>query len=273
MRNIRHLVILICASGMAQAAAPFRFAVIGDRTGSTQPGVYEKVWTALAAEHPEFVLCTGDLVEGGRDASAESEWKEWSELMAPWKAIPFYSAPGNHDIWSASSESQFRKYTGHPAHFGVDAGPVHVTVLDNSRADGLTPEEYAFAEDDLKEHAAAAVKIIISHRPFWLLSTVLDGGDFAIQRLAKKYGVQYVVAGHVHAMLHATVDGVEYISMPSSGGHLRASSKYEDGWFFGYGWVEVQDGKATFRIRALDGAETVPAQWGMTGLKPPDPGR
>ena len=67
-------------------------------------------------------------------------------------------------------------------------------------------------------------------------SSTLCCGDttFPLHRLAKKYGVQYVIAGHVHEMLHFTLEGIEYVSMVSSGGHLRASGKYEDGWFFGY---------------------------------------
>jgi hypothetical protein len=78
--------------------------------------------------------------------------------------------------------------------------------------------------------------------------------------------VQYVVAGHVHQMLHLKLEGVEYVSMVSSGGHLRASGRYEDGWFFGYARVAVMEGTVQFRIHGLDGRETVLADWGAAGL-------
>ncbi len=264
---MRKLIVLLLGAVSVFAADPFRFAVLGDRTGSTQPGVYEQVWSAISDRKPAFVLGVGDLVEGGKDATAEAEWEEWAKIMTPWKSVPFYPAPGNHDIWSAPSEVLFRKFTGRAPHYSFGSGPVHVTVLDNSRTDDLAPSEYEFLEADLKAHADASVKIIVSHRPFWLFGVMLGDREARLQQLAKKYDVRYVIAGHVHAMLHGQLDGVDYVSMPSSGGHLRASAKYEDGWFFGYGWIEVVDGKATFRIRSVDGKETSIDDWGMAGLK------
>jgi 3',5'-cyclic AMP phosphodiesterase CpdA len=272
MSSASRLLLALVGTALAcSAAEPFRFAIFGDRTGSTQPGVHEQVWTTAAANHPAFVLSTGDLIEGLQDATAEAEWQDWAKMMVAWKSIPFHTAPGNHDIWSAASAALFEKFTGKPRHYGFDSGPVHVTVLDNSGGDNLSVSEFNFMVDDLKAHADAPVKIIVSHRPFWLFSVMIDGGEFPLQQVAKKYGVKYVIAGHVHALLHSTVDGIEYVSMPSAGGHLRASSKYEDGWFFGYGWVEVADGKSSFKIRAVDGTnvrETTLEDWGMTGLKP-----
>ncbi len=250
----------------SQPSDPFKFAVIGDRTGSTEPGIHEQVWKSVAARQPAFVLGTGDLIEGGKDTTAAAEWLDWTKSMEPWKSIDFHTPPGNHDIWSASSESLFEKNLHHPRHYSFDAGPVHVTVLDNSRSDALPAEELKFATEDLQDHADAKVKIIVSHRPFWLFNAVLGNPDFPLHQLAKKYGVRYVIAGHVHAMMHAQLDGIDYISMPSSGGHLRASAKYEDGWFFGYAWVEVRDEKVEFKIRDLTGKETTLDAWGMGGL-------
>ena len=62
-----------------------------------------------------------------------------------------------------------------------------------------------------------------------------------------QYGVQYVIAGHLHEMLHFRLEGIDYVSMPSAGGHLRGYQKYEDGWFFGYVGVDVKQNKANFR--------------------------
>jgi hypothetical protein len=71
---------------------------------------------------------------------------------------------------------------------------------------------------------------------------------------------------------------VEYVSVASSGGHLRLSKKYEDGWFFGYSLI---DG-TTFEIHELtpphgEGRVTHLEDWGKTGLQqrssPPQPAR
>jgi 3',5'-cyclic-AMP phosphodiesterase len=112
----------------------------------------------------------------------------------------------------------------------------------------------------------------VSHRPSWILNVALRNGDFALHRLARQYGVKYVIAGHIHQMLHFTLDGIEYLSMPSAGGHLRASGEYRAGWFFGYTVVEVAGEAAKFTIHELkapkgEGRVTGLADWGMLGLK------
>jgi hypothetical protein len=83
----------------------------------------------------------------------------------------------------------------------------------------------------------------------------------------KRYGVQYVLAGHVHQMIRATLDGIEYVSMPSAGGHMRGMGGYEDGWFFGYAVVDVKNATAAFALHEL-GSEhaTTIKDWGLVGL-------
>jgi Icc protein len=249
----------------------FRFVILGDRTGEARPGVYEQVWREAAVENPAFVVSVGDTVEGLNDATAEAEWQEVQRILAPYKRFPLYLAPGNHDIWSDSSEKLFRKYAAHAPHYSFDYGQAHFTILDNSRWDELPPEELTFLEKDLEAHAKQPVKFIVSHRPSWLIPAAFASRSFALHQLAKKYGVQYIIAGHVHQLLHIDLDGVTYLSMPSSGGHLRASEKYEDGWFFGQTLIEVLGQTVNFQIRELkpphgQGRVTSPKDWGKLGL-------
>ena len=255
----------------SQAFEPFRFAVLGDRTGEAQHGVFQEALREAAAEEPAFLLSIGDLIEGLNDDSVESEWAAFDRMLAPFRRYALYMAPGNHDIWSEKSETFFRKYTGRATHYGFDYGPAHVTVLDNSRSDEFPADELTFLEKDLQAHAAQPVKFIVSHRPSWLIHAVLRNPDFAVHRLAKKYGVQVVLAGHVHQMLHIDLDGVSYVSMASAGGHLRLSKKYEDGWFFAYGLVVVSGKAVNFQIKELKppygkGRVTTIKDWGAAGL-------
>jgi hypothetical protein len=72
-------------------------------------------------------------------------------------------------------------------------------------------------------------------------------------------------------MLRVELQGVTYLSIPSSGGHLRASGKYEDGWFFAHTRVDVHGADAEFRIEELNspygkGRITLANEWGMLGL-------
>ena len=161
---------------------------------------------------------------------------------------------------------------GRAPHYSFDFGGAHFTVLDNSRSEELSDGEIAFLEADLKAHAARPVKFIISHRPSWILSVALRNGDFALHKLARQYGVKHVIAGHVHQMIRFELDGIEYLSMPSAGGHLRASGEYRAGWFFGYTVVQVEGTAATFTIHELrapngQGRVTGLKDWGMLGLK------
>src|SRR5207248_2994342 len=147
-----------------------------------------------------------------------------------------------------------------------DYANAHFTILDNSRSDQMPQTELTFLEQDLKAHANQPVKFIVSHRPSWIVKVVLRDPNFPLHQLAKKYGVQYVIAGHVHEMLHYTLDGIEYMSVPSAGGHLRASGKYEDGWFFGYTGVDVAGTAVAFHIHELHGRATTLQDWSTAGL-------
>jgi 3',5'-cyclic-AMP phosphodiesterase len=249
----------------------FRFAILGDRTGGAQPGAYEQVWREAAADHPAFAITAGDLIEGLDDASADSQWREFRRTLQPYEGIPFYAAPGNHDIWSAASERLFRQYSGHPPDYSFDYGSAHFTFLDNSRSDELPAAELSFLQQDLETHTRQPLKFVITHRPSWIVAVALKNPDFPLHQLARRYGVHYVIAGHVHQLLHFEFEGVTYLSLPSAGGHLRASSQYADGWFFGHILADVRGSEVEFRIEEvkppLGQARTTRfSDWGMLGL-------
>ncbi len=270
-RNLLRIAAWLALALTPSAAQSFRFAVLGDRTGEAQPGVYEEIWKEVAAENPAFVVAVGDTIEGLNDATADSEWRAITEMLQPYRRIPFYPAPGNHDIWSPASEKLFREHTGHAPHYSFDYEQAHFTILDNSRSDDLPAGELAFLEQDLQAHAAQPVKFVVSHRPSWLMNAVLRNPDFPLHHIAKKYGVQMILAGHVHEMLHAGLEGISYVSMPSSGGHLRASKQYEDGWFFGYGLIEINGTDVRMEIKERKppegrGRVTRLDDWGAAGL-------
>lgn len=246
--------------------ASFHFVLLGDRTGEAQPGIYERVWQQVAKEHPAFVVSVGDTIQGLDDATAATEWRQVFALLRPYRGIPLYLTPGNHDVWSAVSEQLFRQYAGHPLHYSFDYAQAHFTILDNSRSDEMPAAELEYLEKDLAAHAAQPLKFIVSHRPSWLLDAALQNPDFPLHRLAKKFHVQYVVAGHVHQMIHTELDGVTYISLPSAGGHLRLSGRYEDGWFFGHTLVEVSGEGVRFHIEDIGGRATTLGDWGTVGL-------
>ncbi|MCU1239022.1 MAG: metallophosphoesterase [Candidatus Solibacter sp.] len=260
------LVRLALALAFSAAAADFHFVLLGDRTGEVQAGVFQKVLAQSAANRPAFLLTVGDTIQGGKDATAENEWKDVERILAPYRRIPLYLTPGNHDVWSAVSESLFTKYSGHPLHYSFEYGGAHFAVLDNSRSDVMPAAEFAWLEADLRAHETAAVKMVISHRPSWLMDAALGNTNSALHKMAKQYGVCCVLAGHVHQLIHAELGGVTYLAAPSAGGHLRLSAKYEDGWFFGWTKIDVKGSDVSFEVHSVDGQVTGLGAWGRAGL-------
>jgi Icc protein len=268
---IAALLFALLRTGASTDVPPFRFVILGDRTGEAAAGVYEQAWREAAAELPAFVITVGDTIEGSLDATAPAEWQQAERILQPYKRYPIYLTPGNHDIWSAVSERLFREHSAHPPHYSFDYRQAHFTILDNSRSDEFSAGEMDFLQKDLQAHAAQPVKFIFSHRPSWLIDVALQKPDFALHQLARQYGVQYVVAGHIHQLLRFQLQGVTYLSMPSSGGHLRASREYAEGWFFAHALVNVRGTDIDFHIEELkpphgQGRVTVSTDWGMAGL-------
>jgi predicted phosphodiesterase len=108
------------------------------------------------------------------------------------------------------------------------------------------------------------------------VNVVINDPGFELHRIAKRYGARYVIAGHLHELLHAELEGITYISLPSAGGHLRGTGKYSDGWFFGYTVIDVDGTNAAFSVHELDapagqGRTTGLNVWGKAGLIHPAP--
>jgi 3',5'-cyclic-AMP phosphodiesterase len=266
--------LLLCGGMLvAYASTPpeIRFAILGDRTGEAVPGVYEEAWRETNLDHPDFALTVGDTIQGGNDETLNAEWQEVMRMLTPYREHPIFFTAGNHDIWSDASARAFEKFTKRPPHYSFDYQEAHFTVLDNSRSDDLPATELAFLEKDLQLHAKQPVKFIVSHRPSWILHVVLGDSNFALHQLAKRYGVKYVVAGHLHQLLHFELDGITYLSMASAGGHLREDKAYEKGWFFAHTLATVKGQAVRFEIKELTppfgkARATTPTDWGVAGL-------
>ena len=261
------LPLLFCTPAAAQS---FHFVILGDRTGEAVPGVYREVWKEAAAENPAFIVSVGDTIQGLRDQTAAAQWQQIDRLLRPYRGFDLYLAPGNHDVWSALSARLFLQHA-RGLHYSFDYQDAHFTILDNSRSDQLSTEELDFLEQDLKAHSAQAWKFVIMHRPSWLADVALGNTNFRLHQIARHYGVQYVVAGHLHEMLHLELEGITYVSMASAGGHLRGSRAYQDGWFFGHALVTIDSRKLDFEIREAEpthgmARRTELTDWGLLGL-------
>ena len=249
-RTVLFALACLLAGWSASRQSAFEFAIIGDRTGEPRAGVYEHVWQDAAAQHPAFAINVGDTIQGGEGSSVA---EEWAKVKAIWKKypFPFFVVPGNHDIWSDASARAFERATGHPPQYSFDWENAHFTVLDNSRSDEFTPAQMRYLEDDLARNRARAPKFVVFHRPnVWLINLMLQNPDFPLHQIVHKYGVTAVISGHTHQFAIVSRDGIEYITAPSSGGHLRDSS-FDRGWFFGYMRAKVKGPAVDFTVQEL----------------------
>ncbi len=239
-------ILLVWGLGYAQS---FRFAIVGDRTGEAQPGVYEQVWREVDGYHPDFVINVGDTIQGGDDATATQEWESVRTVWSRYNYKLFFT-PGNHDIWSAASEKFYEKFTGHPATYSFDWQQAHFTILDNSRTENLSDAQMKFLAEDLERNREHNPKFVFFHRPTVWLIPLMFQSDFPLHDLMRKYHVAAVVSGHTHQYKRLEKDGVVYLSVGSSGGHLRGSG-FKEGWFFQWAQAVVRGSTVELREKEL----------------------
>jgi hypothetical protein len=250
-------VVLLCIVGVGgipaadQRTNDFCFSILGDRTGDADQRVYEQVWKDVDSLHPDFVINVGDTIQGGNDATADSEWRA---LRLLWRRYSYavYFTPGNHDIWSAASRTVFEKETGRPAAYGFNYKNAHFTVLDNSQTENLSGEQMEFLAHDLAENKDRDPKFVFFHKPFWLIPVTFQSGDFPFHQLIRKYGVRYVIGGHGHQFVRLVQDGVVYLEAPSSGGQLKGQG-FMQGWFFGQVFTCVKGPRVDMLVKEVQG--------------------
>ncbi len=88
-----------------QCAESFYFVIVGD----TQPGEPHEFsdyffrmieeWNLL---NPLFVASVGDMILGGAVEGLDEQWTEFEGIIGKLQ-VPFFPAPGNHDISDVAS--------------------------------------------------------------------------------------------------------------------------------------------------------------------------
>ncbi|MEW6411732.1 MAG: metallophosphoesterase [Candidatus Zixiibacteriota bacterium] len=201
---------------------PIRFAIIGDRTGENQPGIYEQIIGEIERLKPEFVMTVGDHIEGYTSDTSilNAEWKEYLELIKAF-SMPVHLTPGNHDITYDDMEETYRRQTGLSPYYSFDYDGVHIVVLDNSRwyeSDEMPDEQVQWLISDLEGHTGAEYTLLFYHVPSWY-RTLSDGKPDRLHTIYQKYGVDAVFNGHWHSYFTGEYDGIEYTTVGTSGGH------------------------------------------------------
>lgn len=257
---IRHLSILIIGTLFIYPALPlldntpspdkFTFAVVGDQHGANTPDVPEQFFTILkelSILRPDFVVSTGDMIEGSEDDEAEIKRRreEWENAVGTYlDGISFFPTAGNNDIWSEFSADVYRRIVG-PLWYSFDYGGCHFVVMCSEEpgyTSGVSPAQKSWLKADLKANADASFTFCFIHKPLWYRGE--EDGEKQwydeIHPVLVEGGVDYLFSGHRHVYEdYGLVDGVHYLITGGGGGTLDTGRPDHLGPFYHYLLVTV----------------------------------
>lgn len=196
--------------------ASVRLAFVGDSRGGYE--VWKDMVAQIVKQAPDLVLFSGDAVTFG---TVQSEWETFLEHAEPlFASVPVILANGNHESNAVNFYSQFAM-PGDQQNFGLDYGPVHITVGNDTPEDGdaqLTGAFRTALAADFEASKAARWKLFMHHQPMFSAST-RHGSNEALRDawldLIDKYQIDLVLNGHEHNY---------EITHPLVGGELQQSA-------------------------------------------------
>ncbi len=244
---MRYIICILLVSTVIVAGTEggsFRFAVVGDRTGSHVPGIFPEIIDEVKLFDPDFVMCVGDLIEGytSDTMSLHAQWDTFIGMVEPLHC-PFYYVAGNHDINNETDRAIYEARTGVKRYYSFDYAGSHFIVLDNTMTYWTPPQEMdeeqmEWLEKDLEEHKEAENIFVFYHLPTYLYALESDTTE-PLMELFDEYGVRTVFTGHHHQYSYYNRNATEYINVGSSGGGT-GTRDFGRGHFFQYLFVTVK---------------------------------
>ena len=209
----------------APPGADFTFIAFGDTR--TQQDVHRAVVGRIAAEEPDFLLHTGDLVE---DGSQDDLWDTFFEIEQPLLAnTPFFPVMGNHEGGSSRYLGYFH-LPGNERWYTFDYGAVRFVALEiDTVADyGPGSEQYAWLESTLAANERPWLFLFFHVAPFTSVEDLYElDVRAALQPLIERYGVDLVINGHKHSYERNMVNGIPYIVTAGGGAPLYYMAERE----------------------------------------------
>jgi len=221
---------------IAQAAGPRRqvVAILPDRTTGRDWGLryLREAVHDLNRELPDAVFCVGDLVQGySRDhAHVIGERNAYLDIASKLR-MPFYPTPGNHDLVSGKRTATDRSFADEyramfgPLYYSVELELASFVILNTEDGEGriepgFSDAQLAWLETTLAELATRGKPIILLfHRPLW--DHKPTRWNERVQPMLVKHGVDYVIAGHYHALqMLPPRDGIPFLLLGTCGGAI-----------------------------------------------------
>jgi len=228
----------------------FTFVVVGD-SQPTEPGELPPVFFRMMEEwncvKPAFVMSVGDLILGG---SAEGLPKQWADFTNAIRLglnhIPFFPAPGNHDISDKNSEDIYKSEIG-PTCYAFSYGNARFIVLNSEepgQVDSFSEIQKVWLQKELAKVTEKHIFVFL-HKPYFVNPEHQGWNEIA--QMLKPFKSVYVFAGHDHRYLNVGKrDNIQYVITGGGGGPIRKPP--EEGGFHHYLLVRVENEEVSWSV-------------------------
>lgn len=230
-----------------------RFAVVADNSGGPRAGVWAESIAKLNLMQPEFVVGTGDYIEGyedtreGIDAQRDHFMGEMAKLE-----VPFFFVPGNHDVGRPMWKEAYNARYGVTYYHFVYKNVLFLCLNTNDGPDantGIGDQQVEYATKVLAEHPDVRWTFVFQHKPLW---NEKDNPAWERIEAALQGRKCTVFAGHTHNYLSQEEHAISFITQATTGGGspLRGAAYGE---FDAMVWVTLTDEGPHVANLLLDG--------------------
>lgn len=254
-------------SATAPTNQTFTFAVFGDNRPADAtkpiPPVFKRILTELKATHPAFVLTTGDLILGSKDAAEREKMYDEVIPLIQSVGVPFYFTPGNHEMrGGAEAEAAYKRRVCDKLYYsfeyGSGAGRCHFAMLDSEivgQENRITGEQLDWLDKDLAAAQSAHVGhlfVLLHEQPFPVANHIGSSLDKypkerdAFQAVLEKYKIDALITGHEHLFDDSVHGGVREIIAGGAGAPIHATRR--GGGFHHYLLVTVDGPKVNLIV-------------------------
>ena len=211
--------------------------------------------------HPDFVIISGDLVYGQLYPREYSkEYKKCYELIQRFD-VPTYLCPGNHDGYRRLFEDglEFWKIYFGPLYYSFDFGNYHYLSINSYDMSALSrfaflfiplnwggsiqDEQLNWIEEDLASSSPDLTFMFMHHNPLWetksdsLFRKSYQNRENLLD-LIDQYGVDMVLAGHVHFDNVTIINETTYVTTTTPSSSTSGNDSY-----WGYRLIKIEDGE------------------------------
>lgn len=214
----------------------FSFAVMGDNRSGDR--VYKKIVHLIMVQKPLFVVNTGDVIPnpGNRE-----QWTNFRNVSSE-ITVPYFLAPGNHDIDDKKSEEVWRDEVdlpGNETYYSFTVGKNLFVILNSCEPENdmrISGAQLSWLSSTL-DPKRYIHQFVFLHHPVFILEGKTNTGNSLdkypslrdeLHALFVARKVTAVFEGHEHTYSRMEKDGVAYIITGGGGAPLYGKDSFNN---------------------------------------------